>query len=194
MAERIVSKNLAGLEDLLLGKGTVNQERAAQTYPISKIPFIYPCDNSAELATLDTDKFKYAAVRNGLKIEYYSFDGLNWVKTLFDSLQSSTKLSLAQNVAGNITLPIGNVKSFNLVALYRCNTNVLTEQLNTQGIALLGLSTLFYRETIVGTKTSTVSGNISLTISGTNIVFAKTAGTGVAAGELILLVSSSGGV
>lgn len=79
MAERIVSKNLAGLEDLLLGKGTVNQERAAQTYPISKIPFIYPCDSIAERDLLDTDKFQYAAVFELGQVVFYKYVVDTWI-------------------------------------------------------------------------------------------------------------------
>ena len=33
MAQRNVTKNLAGVEDLLLGKGVVTQTRAGQDYP-----------------------------------------------------------------------------------------------------------------------------------------------------------------
>lgn len=79
MAERVVSKNLAGLEDLLLGKGTVNQERAAQVYPISKIPFIYPCDSIAERDLLDTDKFQYAAVFDTGQVVFYKYVTDTWV-------------------------------------------------------------------------------------------------------------------
>lgn len=79
MAERIVSKNLAGLEDLLLGKGTVNQERAAQTYPITKIPFIYPCDSVAERDLLDTDKFQYAVVFDSGVATFYKYAVDTWI-------------------------------------------------------------------------------------------------------------------
>lgn len=79
MAERIVSKNLAGLEDLLLGKGTVNQERAAQVYPVNKIPFIYPCDSIAERDLLDTDKFQYAAVFDAGQVVFYKYVASAWV-------------------------------------------------------------------------------------------------------------------
>ena len=79
MAERIVSKNLAGLEDLLLGKGTVNQERAAQTYPISKIPILYPCDSIAERDLLDTNKFQYAVVFSAGVVTFYKYDTGMWV-------------------------------------------------------------------------------------------------------------------
>ena len=79
MAQRVVSKNLAGLEDLLLGKGTVYQERATQTYPVTKIPFIYPCDSTAELDLLDTDKFQYAAVFDAGQVVFYKYVVDTWV-------------------------------------------------------------------------------------------------------------------
>lgn len=79
MAERIVSRNLAGLEDLLLGKGTINQERAANVYPISKIPILYPCDSVAELDSLDTTKFQYAIVFDAGVAKFYRYDTDKWV-------------------------------------------------------------------------------------------------------------------
>ena len=79
MAERIVSRNLAGLEDLLLGKGTINQERASQVYPISKIPILYLCDSVAERDLLDTTKFQYAAVFDAGVVTFYRYDVDMWV-------------------------------------------------------------------------------------------------------------------
>lgn len=79
MAERIVSRNLAGLEDLLLGKGTIKQERAAKVYPISKIPILYPCDSVAELDLLDTTKFQYAVVFYAGVATFYRYDTDMWV-------------------------------------------------------------------------------------------------------------------
>ena len=79
MAERIVSRNLAGLEDLLLGKGSTQQERAGQTYPITKIPFLYPCDSLAERDALDTTKFQYAVVFDAGVATFYRYDSGAWV-------------------------------------------------------------------------------------------------------------------
>ena len=79
MAERIVSRNLAGLEDLLLGKGSTHQERAGQTYPITKIPFLYPCDSLAERDALDTSKFQYAIVFDAGVVKFYRYDTDKWV-------------------------------------------------------------------------------------------------------------------
>ena len=79
MAERIVSRNLAGLEDLLLGKGSTQQERAGQTYPITKIPCLYPCDSLAERDALDTTKFQYAVVFDAGVVTFYRYDSGAWV-------------------------------------------------------------------------------------------------------------------
>ena len=79
MAQRIVSKNLAGLEDLLLGKGTVYQERASETYPVTKIPFLYPCDSLAERDLLDTTKFQHAVVFDAGVATFYRYDSGAWV-------------------------------------------------------------------------------------------------------------------
>ena len=79
MAERIVSRNLAGLEDLLLGKGTISQERAAKVYPIGKIPILYPCDSVAERDLLDTTKFQYAAVFDAGVVTFCRYDTDTWV-------------------------------------------------------------------------------------------------------------------
>lgn len=79
MAQRIVSKNLAGLEDLLLGKGSTHQERAGQTYPITKIPILYPCDSVAERDLLDTTKFQYAVVFDAGVATFYRYDTDMWV-------------------------------------------------------------------------------------------------------------------
>ena len=79
MAQRIVSKNLAGLEDLLLGKGTVYQERAYETYPVTKIPFLYPCDSLAERDLLDSTKFQYAVVFDAGVATFYRYDSGAWV-------------------------------------------------------------------------------------------------------------------
>lgn len=79
MAERVVSKNLAGLEDLLLGKGTVHQERATQTYLITRVPILYPCDSVAERDALDTTKFQYAVVFDAGVVTFYRYDSGAWV-------------------------------------------------------------------------------------------------------------------
>lgn len=62
MAERIVTKNLAGVEDLLLGKGVVTQTRAGQDYPIEKLSLVWSCNTVEELERLDTSKFTQALV------------------------------------------------------------------------------------------------------------------------------------
>lgn len=75
MANRVVTKNLAGVEDLLLGKGVVTQTRAGQAYPIEKLSLVWSCNTVEELEQLDTSKFTQALVA-GVS---YTFDGTSWV-------------------------------------------------------------------------------------------------------------------
>lgn len=75
MAQRNVTKNLAGVEDLLLGKGVVTQTRAGQDYPIEKLSLVWSCNTVEELEQLDTSKFTQVLVA-GVP---YSFNGTSWV-------------------------------------------------------------------------------------------------------------------
>lgn len=76
MAERIVTKNLAGVEDLLLGNGAEQQIRNGYEYPITKLSLPWACSDTAELLELDTAKFTQALV-SGIA---YRYDGSAWVK------------------------------------------------------------------------------------------------------------------
>lgn len=76
MAERIVSKSLAGLEDLLLGNGTEQQIRNGYEYPITKLSLPWACSDIAELLELDTTKFTQALV-SGIT---YKYNGSAWVQ------------------------------------------------------------------------------------------------------------------
>lgn len=71
MVDRVITKNLAGVEDLLFGKGTVNQTRSGDVYPIEKISMVWACDTVEELAELDTEKFTQALVA-GVAYSYLS--------------------------------------------------------------------------------------------------------------------------
>jgi hypothetical protein len=62
MIIKTVQKSLAGLEDLLFGKGTVQQERNGNNYPITKLSLPWACDTVEELEQLDTGKFTQAIV------------------------------------------------------------------------------------------------------------------------------------
>lgn len=75
MTQRNVTKNLAGVEDLLLGKGTVQQTRNGYEYPITRLSLPWACSDIAELLELDTTKFTQALV-SGIA---YKYDGSAWV-------------------------------------------------------------------------------------------------------------------
>lgn len=75
MAIRNVTKHLAGVEDLLLGKGVVTQTRAGQAYPIEKLSLVWSCNAVEELEQLDTSKFTQVLVA-GVP---YNFNGTSWV-------------------------------------------------------------------------------------------------------------------
>lgn len=60
MAVRNIKKQLAGAEDLLLGKGTQEQERHSGLVEITKLSLLQPVDVIEDLKELDTEKYKYA--------------------------------------------------------------------------------------------------------------------------------------
>lgn len=62
MPSRVITKALAGLEDLLFGRGSVNQARAGGTYAISKISLPLIITDVAELANVDHTKFPFVGV------------------------------------------------------------------------------------------------------------------------------------
>jgi hypothetical protein len=77
---RVVSKNLAGEEDLLYGEGQVVQSRNGGNFNITQIRTIYPANSLAERDALDTDRFKKCAVYDGSgSVDFYEFDGADWV-------------------------------------------------------------------------------------------------------------------
>lgn len=98
MAARIVTKHLAGVEDLLLGSGSVEQERAGDLYPITKLSTVWAANSVAELANLDTQKFTKAIVGSAL----YYWTGTEW-KTNYSAELESLRRSYAEagyNVVG----------------------------------------------------------------------------------------------
>lgn len=98
MVARIVTKHLAGVEDLLLGSGSVEQERAGDLYPITKLSTVWVANSVAELADLDTQKFTKAIVGAAL----YYWTGTEW-KTNYSAELESLRRSYAEagyNVVG----------------------------------------------------------------------------------------------
>lgn len=72
--QRTVLKSLAGEEDLLWGRGPVNQSRAGGTYPISKLSFTKVVTSEAALALLDPTLFPSAAVVENGTFTLYEYD------------------------------------------------------------------------------------------------------------------------
>lgn len=98
MVARIVTKHLAGVEDLLLGSGSVEQERAGDLYHITKLSTVWVANSVAELADLDTQKFTKAIVGAAL----YYWTGTEW-KTNYSAELESLRRSYAEagyNVVG----------------------------------------------------------------------------------------------
>ena len=96
MAERIVTKNLAGVEDLLLGLGTEQQTRNGNEYPITKLSLPWACLDIAELLELDTTKFTQALV-SGIA---YKYDGSAWVKVSDNTLREDLAASSGAGLVG----------------------------------------------------------------------------------------------
>lgn len=59
---RTVKKSKGGVQDLLLGKGTQNQDRAGGTYAIDKLDIPVTTDTVAEMQALDVEDFTRARV------------------------------------------------------------------------------------------------------------------------------------
>jgi hypothetical protein len=71
MTTRSVTKQLAGIEDLLLGVGSVQQTRAATLLTINKIALVWPVATLAELKALDTAMFVFSDLIAATYKRYY---------------------------------------------------------------------------------------------------------------------------
>lgn len=91
MVARIVTKHLAGVEDLLLGSGSVEQERAGDLYPITKLSTVWVANSAAELAYIDTQKFTKAIVGAAL----YYWTGTEWKTNYFANIGAAFGLNMA---------------------------------------------------------------------------------------------------
>lgn len=65
MAERVISKSLAGRQDILFGRGQVTQTRGGGSYPIDKVSTLLVASDYGELALTDTDQFELAFLPDG---------------------------------------------------------------------------------------------------------------------------------
>jgi len=72
--ERTITKQLAGEEDLLLGAGTVDQERYGGTQTITRISLLKHVEDVAALNVLDSDKF-FMAMRDDNQSIYHFHAG-----------------------------------------------------------------------------------------------------------------------
>lgn len=170
-----IKKSLAGLEDLLLGEGTVNQERGGSIYPISRISLIWPCLSELDLASIDTDLIKFAC----LKGELYHWSGSAWVKSY--GKHFSISYSVANNVTETAELDVSAYKSATVKAYYTTTT---------APISLMGY--VFKNGSLYSVATAHNSGGyagvgtLTLGAAGTKITIAKTAGSSVNAGTLTI--------
>lgn len=82
MTDRTVYKNLAGLEDLQFGRGTINQARNGGTYPITKISTPIVVTSTAARDALDPELFPMVGViESGTDFTLYEYDSgtTSWV-------------------------------------------------------------------------------------------------------------------
>lgn len=75
MIVRTIRKELAGVEDLLLGNGTVQQDRSNGPVTISKIDIPAIVDTVEDLVNIDSAKYRVAIV---LSSGLYKYNGLSW--------------------------------------------------------------------------------------------------------------------
>ena len=102
---RVIRKNLAGEDDLLLGKGVVTQTRNGVNYNITKNDLIKPVDSIAELNLVDVTKFTRAVLYENSKVTNYQYNagtGLWGIIAQANTPWSFDALSLAK--AGTFAL------------------------------------------------------------------------------------------
>lgn len=74
MPSRTITKMLAGIEDLLFGRGVQTQARAGGNYQISKISVPLVVETVDELADLDASKFPFVAVSTASgELSFYEY-------------------------------------------------------------------------------------------------------------------------
>jgi hypothetical protein len=177
MVDRVITKNLAGLEDLLLGAGQENQVRSGDTYPITKLMLVWPCSSIEELADLDVDKFKWAYY-NG---QVYKYDGSVWQKDSPGHL--SIELACGSDQAVTSTLSLLGYSSLDVLVFY---TSTLAP-ISLQGYAFKNGS-VYAVETSHNSGGFPGAGALSMSEVGTDLVISKTAGSTVGAGNLRIVL------
>ena len=76
MAEqRVVTKSLAGKEDLLFGRGSATQSRGGNQYVINALSVPWVASSEAALNDLDPSQFPFVIVSTGSAITLYEYTG-----------------------------------------------------------------------------------------------------------------------
>jgi hypothetical protein len=73
MTERLVKKNLIGIEDLQYGEGSSQQTRAGGQYTITDVRSFWPVNSTAELNNLEPSLHPKAALVQGGTCTFYQF-------------------------------------------------------------------------------------------------------------------------
>lgn len=100
---RIVTKALAGAEDLLHGEGSVQQDRAGTTVTLSKLRGFYPVNSTAELNALDPEQYPKAALVVFGTLQFFQYNGTAYeplvllTKTNLITIANTTLSALAKN-------------------------------------------------------------------------------------------------
>lgn len=177
MADRVITKNLAGIEDLLLGEGQENQVRSGDLYPITKIKLLWPCSTLEELQALDPTKFQRAYF-NG---KVYKHSGSAWVVDVLKEL--SIAFAMATDQAASATFSVAGYASATVKAFY------------TSGLAPISLQGYVFKnglvyaaETVHNSGGFPGAGTLTLSASGTDITVAKSAGSTAGSGSLELVL------
>lgn len=77
--QRTVRKSLIAQQDFDWGEGQSTQTRAGNLYTVDQMRIIQPVNSLAELNTLDTDKFKKAALFVDQTVVLYHYNGTAWI-------------------------------------------------------------------------------------------------------------------
>nr|DAH77258.1 MAG TPA: tailspike protein [Caudoviricetes sp.] len=106
-------------------------------------------------------------------------------------------LDINEDGAGSITVPVSvelGRTSLKVTAMYNSNRDTVGSKLFTEGVWMQGATTGVYIETLPGVKTSTNTGSIAITASGSNVVVTKTGGTTSAGGRLSVIITHLGSI
>lgn len=160
-----VTKSLAGLEDLLLGTGVENQQRGGNTYPISRISLLWPCEDEADLANIDTNLIKFAYLKGSI----YRWSGIAWEKNFSSHFRIDVPTDSVDAFTASVDL--ANYKSVTVKAYF----TTITTPISLMGYAFKNGS-LYSAATAHNSGGYPGAGTLTLGVAGTNLTIAKTAG------------------